>query len=496
MSTRSRYPPRVASAATGILKRIKGIVARGRLYVYRALWELDERSLSYPRRLLLAISRLVFVTLDNFFRERLQMMAAGLAFFTLLSIVPAAALIFSVAKSLGAYDLLIEETVNPLMMETFPDETHSSVPHGITALRGTLQGLIELVSNTDVLGLGLIGFVVLLITIHRVIRGAEQSFDAIWGFEGTRNVAKRLPSYVVVVFFSPLALTFASTVTAARQGQPVMAWLQDWTGLPILVTVAVFLLPPLLCWLALLPVYVLLPGARVRRRSAMIGALVGGIGWYGLQILHVTFQIGVARQNALYSGFGAFPIFLLWLHLSWVCVLLGAQVAAAHQNAPTLRQLARAHLPDHMSRQAVALRAMTLMPDHPDGETLRQLAREVGVAVQPLREVLDLLTRHGLLARSGGPYDPRYAPATDLDQVRVATVLEALGRGHRDASRMPWSSAERTVTDILEKLHDAVESSAHNMTIGALRASADEDDDDGDGAEDTVLGSTETGGGP
>lgn len=478
MSTVSaRYPPRVATAARGIVEWLEARLAGGRLYVYRALWEVDERELRQPRRFLVSISRLVFVTVDNFFRERLQMVAAGLAFFTLLSIVPAAALVFSVAKSLGAYDLLIEETVAPLIAETFPDAAHESVPEGITALRRTTEGLVELVANTDVLGLGVIGFFVLLLTIHRLIRGAEQSFDQIWGFEGSRNVVKRLPGYVVVVFFSPLALVLASAITAARQGQPVIAMLHEWTGLPLLVHGVVFVLPPLLVWLALLPVYVLLPEARVRRRSAMLGALVGGMGWYGLQILHVTFQIGVARQNALYSGFGAFPIFLLWLHLSWVCVLLGAQVAAAHQNAPTLRQLARAHLSDHISRQAVALRAMTIMPDHVDGETLRVLAREVGVAVQPLREVLDLLMSHGLLLRSGGPYDPRYAPAADLESVRIATVLEALGRDPNDAARMPWSSAERSVTDVLEKLQDAVESSAHNRTIGELRRSAADDRD-------------------
>jgi len=286
------------------------------------------------------------------------------------------------------------------------------------------------------------------------------------------------------VFFSPLALTFASTITAARQGQPVIAALHAWTGMPLVVHVIVFLLPPILVWLALLPVYVLLPGARVRRRSAMLGALVGGIGWYGLQILHVTFQIGVARQNALYSGFGAFPIFLLWLHLSWVFVLLGAQVASAHQDAPTLRQLARANLSDHMSRQTVALRAITLLPGYPDGRTLRDLAREVGVAVQPLREVLDLLMGHGLIERSGGPYDPRYAPGPDIESVRIATVLGALGRDKNESSGMPWDDAERTVNDALEKLHDAVESSSHNRTIGELRRSALHDTDDRDAAEE------------
>ncbi|HHH30621.1 MAG TPA: YihY family inner membrane protein, partial [Polyangiaceae bacterium] len=429
----------------------------------------DECSLSSVHRALLSVARLIFVTVDAFFRERLQNRAAALAFFTLLSIVPALALVFSVAKTLGAYDLLIAETVRPLIDRTFPQQATDSA-HGVAALRTTLEELIGLVANTDVFQLGFVGLLVLLVTIQRVIRNAEESFDVIWGFEGRRNFAKRLPGYVLVVTFTPAALTFASTMTAARHGEPAMALLANWIGVPWLVAALAWVIPPILVWLSLLPVYLLLPGARVRRRSAFIGALVGGLGWYGLQVLHVWFQIGVARQNALYSGFGAFPIFLLWLHLSWVCVLLGGQVAAANQNAPTLKQLARADLRDHMSVQAVALRALTLLPVE-KGERLRALARQVGVAVEPLRDVLDLLVSHGLLTSRGGPYNPRYVAATHFDDIRVVTVLEALRRRSRD-TEMPWDRAEQTVQDVLEKLHDAVESSAHNQTIGELRRDA------------------------
>ncbi len=458
----------VVNDAPGVVERIKARAVQIRLYFYRALWEIDEASLSSVRRLILTVSRLLFVTIDSFFRERLQMRAAALAFFSLLSIIPAAALGFSIAKWLGAYDLLIAETVRPMIDESFPDTSGAGAADGVVALRSTLEELIGLVANTDVFGLGLLGLIVLVITIQRVLRGAEQSFDAIWGFEGRRSFMKRLPSYVIVVVFTPLALIFASTITIARHGQPAMRALEALIELPWLANVLVLVIPPILVWLAMLPVYLLLPGATVRRRSAMIGALVAGLGWYGLQILHVSFQIGVARQNALYSGFGAFPIFLVWLHLSWVIVLLGAQIAAANQNAPTLRQLARANLSDHTSVQAVALRAMTLLPSDAKGEKLRTLARQVGVAVEPLRDVLDLLARHGLLTRRGGPYDPRYAAATDFDTIRVATVLEALGRGSADSS-MPWDAAERSVQDVLDKLHSAVESSAHNQTIGELR---------------------------
>ena len=459
----------MARGTKGIAQTVmagRGQISRARLYLVRTLWEVDEASLPRARRILLSVLRLVFVTVDSFFRERLQMRAAALAFFTVLSIVPLAALVFSVAKGLGYYDLLINETVRPFLDETFRAPGGGEMSTGVSVLSGTLEQILDLVGSTDVFGLGVVGLVVLLLTIHRVVRGAEESFDAIWGFPGRRGLLARAPVYLVVALFTPLALVLTSTLTAARQGQPAMALLSHWVRVPFLVSIIAFVLPPLVAWLAMLPLYVLLPSARVRRRSAMLGAVVAGLGWYGLQVLHVAFQIGVARQNALYSGFGAFPIFLLWLHFSWVMILLGAQVAAAHQNAPTLRQLARRSLGDHISRQQVALRALVALSLASEGIRLRSLARELGVAVEPMREVLDVMAEHGYLSRGHGPYDPRYAVASDPDSLRVATVLGALGRGSAADSSAPWD--EDPLHDVLSALQSAAESSEANRTIGEL----------------------------
>lgn len=458
------------------LRALTKHIQTARMYVYRALWELDESKLSPPTRAILTLLRLSFVTLDSFFRENLHTRSAALAFFTLLSLVPAAALVFSVAKALGAYSLLVEETIRPFLDETFRAPPGAHLTPAVSTLRATIEELITMVENTNVFGLGVLGLLVLAVTIRRVVVTAEDSFDAIWGFRGQRAFWTAVPGHLFVLVWSPIALTFASTMTAARQGQPFMAYLYDLVQVDLLGDLLVFFLPPLLVWLAMLPIYLIMPGARVRRRSAMLGALIGGMGWYVLQIIHVRFQIGVARQNAIYSGFGAFPIFLLWLHLSWLWVLLGAQVAAVHQNAPTLRQLARSSLGDHLSRQAVALRAMVSLATHEGGETLRELARDIGVAVEPLREVLDVLVDHQLLKRTGGRYDPTYLPARDPDNTRVATVIEALGRGSGEDSSMPWDDAERPLTELLEKLHSAAESSSHNRTIGELKRASESGD--------------------
>ena len=92
--------------------------------------------------------------------------------------------------------------------------------------------------------------------------------------------------------------------------------------------------------------------------SAILGALIGGALWQLAQVLHLRFQVGVANYNAIYSTFAALPIFMFWLYLSWTTVLLGAEVACAHQGEPAFRQVMRARNQDPAYLEAVAVRAM------------------------------------------------------------------------------------------------------------------------------------------
>ena len=68
---------------------------------------------------------------------------------------------------------------------------------------------------------------------------------------------------------------------------------------------------------------------------------MGGLLWQAALVLQVKAQVGVANYNKLYSGFGAIPIFLVWIYMSWLIVLIGAELAASHQYEQNMRQAER-----------------------------------------------------------------------------------------------------------------------------------------------------------
>jgi membrane protein len=441
---------------------------RGLARVAQWLFELDESRLSPLRRGIVFTLRLAWLTVRGFFREQLQMRAMALAFATTLAFVPAAALAFAIADAAGATDLLIEETVQPFLAQTFGAADDPSLPGGVRSLRTTLDGLLALVRSTRVEGLGILGFAIVLIALFRVLGGVEEAFAHVFEHRGPpRPLWRRLRGFAVVATATPIGLTYALTSAALAHGA-IGSWLEWAIPFAPVRDVLLLVLPPIVVTLTLFLLYVELPDAEVRPRSALLGAFLAALGWYGLQLLHIRFQVGLARYNALYSGFGAFPILLLSIHFSWVIILLGAQVIAAHQNAPTLRQLARGSPRDHAERQAVAMSAAIALAKSGEPIGLRKLAIDLGVGAGWLREVLDDLAAHGIVKASVDRTDRRYTLAMDPQALRAATVLDALERAP-GAPDLPWSLAEGTVGEILLARRAAASSTA-DRTIAELAA--------------------------
>jgi membrane protein len=146
----------------------------------------------------------------------------------------------------------------------------------------------------------------------------------------------------------------------------------------------------------------------------------------------VKFQMGVASYNALYSGFGAIPIFLVWLYLSWMIVLIGAQLAASHQYEQHLKQAVRARHVDQELRETLAIAIAAdvtrrfLQGCQPRTQTA--LAEALEVPPPSVEEVVNALVKASILVRAVCGHEIGYMPARDVDDLRVADVREAVRR--------------------------------------------------------------------
>jgi membrane protein len=138
--------------------------------------------------------------------------------------------------------------------------------------------------------------------------------------------------------------------------------------------------------------------------------------------------------EAIYSGFAIVIVTMLWLYLSWLILLLGAQLAFYLQNPSYLRLGRRAEGLSNALKERLALAAMVLVAlefEQPgDGFRVDGLAARLRVPRHYVDTVVAALQDAGLLSQTDRE---RLIPARDPRRIAVAAILDAVRHAPRDA---------------------------------------------------------------
>jgi membrane protein len=399
------------------------IPSRVRGFFTTRIWAADLARLSRPRAIAYHALRVVHTTVAGFFANRLTMRAAALTYFSVLSIVPFLAFAFAVLKGFGAYRTFVEGTMRPYLRATF---------EGNPALLGATERILGFVEATDVSRLGTLALLFLVYTSVALLSGVEEQLNVLFGARSNRSALRQLTDYTTLLVITPILLVAATTLSAAAQSSDFVALLRGVSGLGGLIDLALRFGPVVVIALALFAVYVILPNVRIRAVSALLGAAVAALLWQGALVLYVRSQMGVASYSALYAGLAAVPIFLVWTYVSWLVVLVGAQLAASHHNERVLRQRFRMRRTDPALREvlAVALGAIVTRDFLASGprRDVAALAELVQVPPQLVEEVLDALARAGLVVRAMVGAEGTYVPGGDVDRIRADDLRQAIRR--------------------------------------------------------------------
>jgi membrane protein len=255
----------------------------------------------------------------GFGNPRVLIYASALSFDLIFAIVPFLVLSVTALKWLGTYRAIKSRFIEPWLHHMFRLQPESG--EHMATLRDAFIQVLDLVEHANIGGLGIIGLVATLYLIWAVVRTIEFALNAIFEVEQPRGVGHALRDYSVVLFIVPVCFGLIGILLVG------LGYAQD-PG-PILETVVEVNSIAVGC-LGVAVLYVIMPNTRVPLFSALLGAAVAAALGYLAFALQVYAQIGVFRYNALYSGFAFVPLFLLWVFLSWLSVLFGAEVAAAH----------------------------------------------------------------------------------------------------------------------------------------------------------------------
>jgi len=252
--------------------------------------------------------------------------AGSLAYYTLLGIVPVLAVTFSLMKGIGYH-----RELTPFVISTI----------GAGSPEVAAQ-IVDFIDNTNVRAVAVFSALGAFLALLAIMMNAEMCFNAIWGGVPGRTVRRKMQSFAKVALIAPLLLLLALAITAFMQpGQRAYAFLDSlYLGDAVLVLLP--FVPYALLWVSFTLLYTGLPNTQVRRRSAIVGAVIAGTLWQLAQWAYVTFVIRMVRYSAVYGALWQIPILLAWIYIAWSIIVYGCQVTRAHQEIVATRRAARA----------------------------------------------------------------------------------------------------------------------------------------------------------
>jgi membrane protein len=294
-------------------------LATVRVHFVNALSDAELTELTRFKRLLHTSVKIGLMVGRDFIQNLLKLQAMALAFKTLLSLAPLLAVVFSVLKAFGVHNRMepaLAEALAPL-----GDKGQEITAH-----------LIAFVNRMSAGALGSVGLVTLFITVLSLMGTIEEAFNHIWRVKSPRKFARRFSDYLSAILVGPVLVFAAITITATLQNTAIVRALLSLQAVGFVLLALLRLLPYLTLWAAFSFVYMFIPNTRVRLRSALVGGLVAAVLWQTVGWAFAVFVGSSTRYYVIYSSFAILLLFLLWLHVGWLIVLLGAQVTYAHQH--------------------------------------------------------------------------------------------------------------------------------------------------------------------
>jgi len=411
-------------------------------------------------------ARIAYSTARGFSEHDLGSRAAGLTYYSILSVVPFLAFAFSLLKGFGAYGLFISTVVRP-----YVDHDLAGNP----ALVAAIDKVFAFVGSTNVSGLGAVGLVFLGYSAVSLLGSVESVLNEIWDVKHGRRLFRRVTDYITMLVTTPLLVLAAITLGTAARSSRFVSFLRDRIGLGAIIDFGLRFTSLAGACLGMTVVMLVMPNTRVRVTSGLLGGVVAGALWQLALALEVNLQLGVANYNALYSGFAALPVFLVWVYVSWMTVLVGAEIAASHQNEQRVRQRLRASQANEALREALGLAlavriARAFLQRKPRPSTV-DLASELEAPLPLVDEAADRLAEGGVLVRASAGGTRTFVPGRDPKDVTAWEVLTILRGASEDGASRDFGirlQLDPNVADTLEGLARAASGSDANVTLDRL----------------------------
>jgi membrane protein len=434
----------------------KGSIEQLKTKVFDLIWDPEISEVTRFKRLIHSLLKIGFMVIRDFIENLVNLEAMALAFKTLLSLAPLLAVIFSILKGFGVHN----------RMEPALAEALAPLGEKGKEVTGYLIGFVDKMSAG---ALGSIGLVTLFITVLSLMGTIEQAFNRIWHVKSSRKLTRRFSDYLSVILVGPVLVVAALTITATLQSN---AFVQKMISLePFGTVILTFLkfVPYFTLWGAFTFLYFLVPNTRVKLTSALVGGLVAAVLWQTVGWGFTVFVASSTRYYAIYSSFALLLLFLLWLHVGWVIVLLGAQVAYAHQHFRFYEGERELLVNSPAGREKLALHMMFLIGRNffhgLDPLNVTALANQLYLPAGLVRDFMETFRQSRLVLPVAD--EETFVLARDPERISIKEILDCV-RNSGVRKQTVRTNEEVFIEAVLREVDDSVAQALEGKSLQSL----------------------------
>lgn len=317
----------------------------------------------------------------RFLEDRGAQSAAALTYTTLFAVVPTMTLTFAMLSAIPAFQG-VGLDIQHFIFRNFVPSSGETVQEYLSAFVVQARQLTWA------------GVILLAATAFMMLVTIEKAFNTIWRVRQVRRGVSSFLLYWAILSLGPLLLGagfVASTYITSLSllsGPHALLGAQTLLGyMPLLTSVSAFTL-----------IYASVPNARVPFKHALVGGLFTAVLFEAAKASFHLYVSLFPGYQLIYGAFATVPLFLLWIYLSWLIVLFGAELVCNLGTSPHWRRQA-------LPRLVVALGILRVFHARQQkGLSVRHRdVRRAGwlLPEDEWREVLDFLEAQRLVCRTG-----------------------------------------------------------------------------------------------
>ncbi len=427
------------------------------------IWNIRLNELSGMRRFWTRQLRIYLLVGKGFNEDKCQLRAASLTFYSALSVVPVLAMIFGIAKGFDLERKLEEELKN----------NFAGQQEVLTWLIDFANKMLENTQGSLIAGLG---FVILFWSVVKVLSNIEASFNNVWQIKKQRNWGRKFSDYAALMIFAPVLLVASSGVTVVLK--TMLTQFTQGIGLtetvgPLL-SFLINLTPFFLVWVLFTLLYTFIPNTHVKLKSGLIAGILAGSLYQVFQLLYIEFQGMLTSYNAVYGSFAALPFFLIWMQLSWLVVLLGAEISFADQNVENYEY--KANNISYNNKRLLSLYVLNLIIHHfkEEKQSLhsQEISHQLGIPISLVHAIVFKLNQVGLISELMGEKNKQstYQPSFDINKMTVSNVIDKLEKWEQGNLPIPETKNYTRLKSILEDYRTSFKATPKDILLKDLQS--------------------------